>query len=155
MYTQSISVRGLRLLVVDDDADTRQILNILFELEGAKVIAVASASEAVKVISQFKPDILISDIYLPDEDGYCLLPKLRDLMAAPGKQMPAIALTGSAREEDRIYAFASGFQTHLCKPINLDELVYEVASLTGCKQENCLTGELTSQCWRDRCLAKS
>lgn len=147
MYTQSISVKGLRLLVVDDDADTRQILKILFELEGAKVIAVASASEALEVISQFKPDILISDIYLPDEDAYSLLPKVRYLMAAEGKEIPAIAVTGSAREEDRIYAFAAGFQTHLCKPINLDELVYEVDSLTRCKPAICLTGELTCQCW--------
>ncbi|KZL51118.1 MULTISPECIES: response regulator [Cyanophyceae] len=148
MYTQSTAVKGLRLLVVDDDADTRQILNILFELEGAKVIAVASASEALEVISQFKPDILISDISLPDESGYSLLPKVRGLMAAQGKQIPAIALTGYAREEDRIYAFASGFQTHLCKPINLDELVSEVASLAECEPGICLTGELTSQGWR-------
>ncbi len=155
MYTQSMSVQGLRLLVVDDDADTRQILNILFELEGAKVIAVASANEALEVISQFKPDILISDIYLPDEDGYSLLPKLRNLMAAQGKEIAAIALTGFAREEDRIYAFASGFQTHLCKPINLDELVYAVASLASCNQAVSLSGELISQCWRDRSLAKS
>ncbi|TVP55381.1 MAG: response regulator [Nodularia sp. (in: Bacteria)] len=144
MYTQSMSVKGIRLLVVDDDADTRQILNILFELEGAKVIAVASASEALEVISQFKPDILISDIYLPDEYGYSLLPKVRALMAVQGKEIPAIALTGSAREEDRIYAFASGFQTHLCKPINLDELVYEVASLTKCKPAICFAGQPTS-----------
>lgn len=144
MYTQSISVKGLRLLVVDDDADTRQILNILFELEEAKVIAVASASEALEVISQFKPDILISDISLPDEDGYSLLSKIRGLMAAQGKQIPAIALTGSTREEDRIYAFASGFQSYLCKPINLDELVYEVAGLNGCKSAVCLAGELIS-----------
>ncbi|MBE9199165.1 MULTISPECIES: response regulator [unclassified Nodularia (in: cyanobacteria)] len=147
MYTQSISVEGLRLLVVDDDADTRQILNILFELEGAKVIAVASASEALEVISQFQPDILISDIYLSDEDAYSLLPKVRDLMAAEGKVIPAIAVTGSAREEDRIYAFSSGFQTHLCKPINLDELVNEVASLTRCKPAICLAGELTCHSW--------
>ncbi|CEJ42456.1 response regulator [Umezakia ovalisporum] len=133
MYTQSISVQGLRLLIVDDDPDTRQILNILFELEGAKVTAVPSASEAINVIPQFKPDILISDISLPDESGYSLLHKVRSLMAAQGKQIPAIALTGFAREEDRIYAFASGFQAHLCKPVNLDELVYEVASLAQCQ----------------------
>ncbi|WP_414552642.1 response regulator [Anabaena sp. CCY 0017] len=144
MYTQSISVEGLRLLVIDDDVDTRQILKILFELEGAKVITVASASEAIKLISQFKPDILISDISLPDEDGYSLLAKIRGLMAEQGKQIPAIALTGYTREEDRIYAFASGFQSHLCKPINLDELVYEVANLSGCKSAVCLAGEMRS-----------
>ncbi|MCG6136424.1 MAG: response regulator [Nostoc sp. LLA-1] len=141
MDIQSLSVNGLHLLVVDDDTDTRKILTILFELEGAKVIAVASASEALKVISHFKPDILISDICLPDEDGYSLLPKIRNLVAAPGKCMPAIALTGSAKEEDRTYALSAGFQKHLCKPINLDELVYEVANLARSQQAVCLVGD--------------
>ncbi|WP_414545937.1 response regulator [Nostoc sp. CCY0012] len=141
MYTQSLSIDGLNLLVVDDDTDTRQMLTILFELEGAKVIAVSSASEALKVISHFQPDILISDICLPDEDGYSLLPKIRNLVAASGKCIPAIALTGAAKEEDRTYALAAGFQKHLCKPINLDELVYEVANLARSQQAVCLVGD--------------
>ncbi|MBE9050001.1 response regulator [Nostocales cyanobacterium LEGE 11386] len=141
MYSQSSSVGGLRLLIVDDDADTRQILSILFELEGAKVVAVASASEALEVITNFQPDIFISDICLPDEDGYSLLRKIRNLVSEQEKFIPAIALTGSAREENRTYAFAAGFQRHLYKPINLDELVYEVASLAGNKPAFCWTSD--------------
>lgn len=132
MLTQSICLDGLRLLVVDNDADTREILTFLFEMEGAEIKSVASANEALELISLFKPDIFISDIHLPDGDGYSLLPKVRNLKVAQGKWMPAIALTGSAMEEDRADAFSAGFQKYLCKPINLDELVSVVANLARC-----------------------
>lgn len=134
MSTQLIRFDGLRLLVVDDDADTREILTLIFEMEGAEIRSVASASEALELISPFKPDILISDIRLPDEDGYSLLSKVRKLERVQGRWTPAIALTGSAMDEDCANALSAGFQLHLCKPINLDELVSEVADLlAGCK----------------------
>lgn len=134
MYTKPISVDGLHLLVVDDDPDTRQILTILFELEGAEIKAVGSASEALEVMTYFKPDILISDIYLPDEFGFSLLSKVRNMRIRKEEWIPAIALTGAIGDQDRACALASGFQMILYKPIMLDELVSAVASLAGCKQ---------------------
>ncbi|WP_298908261.1 response regulator [uncultured Nostoc sp.] len=101
MSDQSISFKGLRLLVVDDDPDTRTLLTFLFEIDGAEVVTSASAGEAIAIMSSFKPDILISDIYLPDEDGYSLLLKARNLEAKRGRKIPAIALTASALEKHR------------------------------------------------------
>ncbi len=129
MYSQSTCVDGLRLLIIDNDDDTREMLHVLFDLEGAETIAVASASEALEVVSDFKPDVLICDMYLSDEIGYSLLPKIRNIEAIQGRWTPAIALTGSTRERDRAYAFTAGFQFYLSKPVNLDELINKVASL--------------------------
>lgn len=129
MSNESMSFKGLRLLVVDDDPDTRTLLTFLFELEGAEIITAASAADALKIISLFKPDILISDIYLPDEDGYSLLLKVRNLEAKRGRKIPAIALTASAFDEDRNRALLAGYNIFRCKPIDLDELVSAVASL--------------------------
>ena len=137
MSNQSISCQGLRLLVVDDDADTRILLTFLFELEGAEVIAVASADEALKRMSSFKPDILISDICLPDEDGYSLLLKVKNLEAKRGRKIPAIALTASTFEDDRKRALLAGYDIYQRKPIDLDELTSMVASLVGIKQYVC------------------
>ncbi|MCC5663691.1 response regulator [Nostoc sp. CHAB 5784] len=85
-------------------------------------------------MSFFKPDILISDIYLPEEDGYSLLLKVRNLEAKRGRKIPAIALTASAYDEDRNRALLAGYDIYRCKPIDLDELASVVASLTGLKQ---------------------
>ncbi len=137
MSNQSMSCQGLRLLVVDDDTDTRILLTFLFELEGAEVIAVASADEALKRMSSFKPDILISDICLPDEDGYSLLLKVKNLEAKRGRKIPAIALTASTFEDDRKRALLAGYDIYQCKPIDLDELTSMVASLVGIKQYVC------------------
>ena len=134
MSNQSISFQGLRLLFVDDDFDTRTLLTYLFELCGAEIITAASAGEAIAIMSSFKPDILISDIYLPDEDGYSLLLKARNLEAKRGRKIPAIALTASALDEDRNNALLMGYNIYLCKPIDLDELASVVASLTRLKQ---------------------
>ncbi|MEH2067112.1 MAG: response regulator [Nostoc sp.] len=134
MSNQSVSFDGLRLLVVDDNSDTRKLFTLLFKLEGAEVIAAASASEALEIISFFKPDILISDIYLPDEDGYSLLLKVRNLEANRGRKIPAIAMTASANDEDSTRAFLSGFQIYLCKPIDLNKLTSMVASLAESKE---------------------
>ena len=134
MSNQSISFQGLRLLFVDDDFDTRTLLTYLFELCGAEIITAASAGEAIAIMSSFKPDILISDIYLPDEDGYSLLLKARNLEAKRGRKIPAIALTASALDEDRNNALLMGYNIYLCKPIDLDKLASVVASLTRLKQ---------------------
>lgn len=134
MYNKPISFKGLRLLVVDDDIDTRKLLTILFELDGADVIAAASASEALEIISSFQPDVLISDICLPDEDGYSLLRKIKKLDIERGKITPAIALSAYIEDEDRQYAYLAGYQKYLHKPINLDELAKAVVDLAQLQQ---------------------
>lgn len=134
MSDESMSFKGLRLLVVDDDLDTRMLLTFLFELDGAEILTAASAAEALEIMSFFKPDILISDICLPDEDGYSLLVKVRNLEAKRGRKIPAIALTASAYDEDRKRASLAGYDIYRCKPIDLDELASVVASLAGLEQ---------------------
>jgi len=130
MPKKSISLKELRLLVVDDDPDTRTILTTLFKLEGAEVIAVACASEALQVMLDFQPDILIFDICLPGEDGYSLLEKIRTLNKQQiQREIPAIALTAFVHEQYRIYGLLAGFQSYLYKPIDLNELVFLVSNL--------------------------
>ncbi|MBD2530760.1 response regulator [Nostoc flagelliforme FACHB-838] len=134
MSNQSMSFKGLRLLVVDDDADTRTLLTFLFGLDGAEVITAGSADEALKIMSFFRPDILISDICLPDEDGYSLLLKIRNLEAKRGRKIPAIALTASTFDEHRKSALLAGYDIYRCKPIDIDELSATVASLAELEQ---------------------
>ncbi|MDZ8104797.1 MAG: response regulator [Nostoc sp. DedQUE12a] len=130
MLKKSISLKEVRLLVVDDDPDTRKILTTLFKLEGAKVIAAACASEALEAMLDFKPDILICDICLPGEDGYSLLAKIRTLnKQQTQREIPAIALTAFIHEEDRAYGLLTGFQSYLYKPIDLKELVLLINNL--------------------------
>ena len=134
MSNQSISFKGLRLLVVDDDPDTRTLLTFLFEMDGAEITTAASAADALEIMSFFKPDILISDIYLPDENGCSLITKIRRLEAKRGRKIPAIALTASALDEDRNLAISAGYDIYRCKPIDLDDLASTVASLTRLEQ---------------------
>ncbi|MFN6561448.1 MAG: response regulator [Nostoc sp. ChiSLP01] len=130
MDKKSVSLKELRLLVVDDDPDTRKILDTLFKLEGSEVMAVASAPEALEAMLYFKPNILICDICLPGEDGYSLLEKIRMLNKQQTQpEIPAIALTAFVHEEDRTYALLAGFQKYVYKPIDLKELVFLVSNL--------------------------
>ncbi|BAY10960.1 response regulator [Calothrix sp. NIES-2098] len=134
MPNKPISFKGLRLLVVDDDLDTRKLLTILFELDGAEVMAANSASEALEIISCFQPDVLISDICLPDEDGYSLLRKVKKIDLERGRKTPAIALSAYIMDEDRKYAYLAGYEKYLQKPINLDELAKAVIDLVKLRQ---------------------
>lgn len=137
MPKKSISLKQLRLLVVDDDPDTRKILTTLFKLEGAEVIAAACASEALEAMLDFQPDILICDICMPDEDGYSLLEKIRILnKQQTQREIPAIALTAFVHEEDRSYGLFTGFQSYLYKPIDLKELVLLVSNLIEVSNNN-------------------
>ena len=125
------SLQGLKVLVVDDEADTRELIREVLKECGSEVILSRSAAEALEAIEQHKPDILISDLGMPDEDGYSLISKIRALPAEQGGQIPAAALTAYARAEDRMRVLRSGFQFHLPKPIDSAELVTVVASLAG------------------------
>ncbi|MCC5644543.1 response regulator [Nostoc sp. CHAB 5824] len=125
----STPLAGLRVLVVDDEADTRNFLSFMFEEYGAIATAVASVDEALAVLEQAKPDILISDIGMSQQNGYTLIRKLRSLEPEKGGCIPAIALTAYTREEDRLEALAAGFQQHLSKPIDPTKLIAMVANV--------------------------
>ena len=120
-----------RLLVVDDEESICRILSIFFEKKGYEVIITRSAAEALVALEQHRPDILISDLGMPDEDGYSLIEKIRALPSERGGDIPAAALTAYARAEDRMRVLRSGFQFHLPKPVDSAELVTVVASLAG------------------------
>ncbi|WP_017715713.1 PAS domain S-box protein [Kamptonema formosum] len=127
----SDSLAGVRVLVVDDRADTCDLLAAILELYGAEVTPAASASEALRVLELFNPDVVVSDISMPGEDGYTLMRKIRALPARRGGRIPAVALTAYARTEDRMQALQAGFQIHVPKPVNPDELAVVVAQLAG------------------------
>lgn len=123
------NIEGLRILVVDDDVDTLELITFILEEYQMQVTTAASASEALDSLTRSLPHIMISDIAMPGEDGYSLIRKVRNLEAESGGHIPAIALTAFAREEDRILALDAGFQMHVAKPVDPFELVAVVAKL--------------------------
>ncbi|HSE99106.1 MAG TPA: response regulator, partial [Blastocatellia bacterium] len=129
-----LGIEGLRILAVDDESDTLQMLKIVFRQFGASVMTASSCPEALRVIeesdSSEMPDILIADIAMPGENGFDLIRKIREMGPERGGDIPAIALTAYAAHEDRLRAIAEGFQMHLAKPVSIHELVSCVASLT-------------------------
>jgi PAS domain S-box-containing protein len=120
---------GLRVLVVDDEADTCEVLQTILESCGARVRATDSAAAALEAMAEESFDVLISDIGMPEEDGYSLITKVRALDKERGGGIPAAALTAYAAEEDRIRTLRSGFQIHVPKPVSPNELVAVVANL--------------------------
>jgi PAS domain S-box-containing protein len=122
---------GLRVLVVDDDGDARALVERILRGSQADVTTAASAREAVNRLREERPDVLLSDIGMPEEDGYDLIRKVRSLDAGEGGAVPAAALTAFARSEDRRRALMAGYQTHVAKPIEPAELLAVVASLAG------------------------
>jgi signal transduction histidine kinase/ActR/RegA family two-component response regulator len=127
----SPQLNGLQVLVVDDEVDARELLTTLLEQRGAFVTAAASVEEALKLIEQSTPDVLVSDIGMPGEDGYALIRQVRARESQTGGRIPAAALTAYARSEDRRQALLAGFQTHLPKPVEPAELIAVVANLSG------------------------
>jgi CheY-like chemotaxis protein len=123
-----VSLAGLRVLVVDDDHDSRHVLTEHLQSAGAMVLTAASASEALDVLNREPVDVLLADIAMPGEDGYSLIRKLRSLEVAAAS-VPAAALTAFAREEDRQQAFRAGFQLHLAKPVDAGSLIAAVVTL--------------------------
>lgn len=124
------SLLGVKVLVVDDDNDARELLRSILAHHGASVRTAASAAEAIKEFSSTPPQILVSDIGMPGEDGYELIRKIRALDDQGGRRVPAVALTAFARSEDRRRAIGAGFNMHLSKPVEPAELLTIVASLT-------------------------
>jgi signal transduction histidine kinase/DNA-binding response OmpR family regulator len=127
----AINLKGIQAVVVDDEVDTREIITLILEGYGTHVIAAASVSEALEAVEQFNPDVLVSDIGMPLEDGYALIRKVRELEPDRGGTIPAIALTAYARPEDQHQALSAGFQLHVPKPVEPEKLAKAVADLVG------------------------
>ncbi|HEV3002830.1 MAG TPA: ATP-binding protein, partial [Pirellulales bacterium] len=124
-----VSLSGVRLLVVDDDGDSRQTIARLLGHYGAAAETASGACEALRMLAARPPDVLISDIGMPGEDGYDLIRQVRALPAAEGGAVPALALTAFARDEDSQRALAAGFQRHIAKPVEPAELAVVIAEL--------------------------
>ena len=127
------SLAGVHVLVVEDEADARELLTAILHRAGAEVVAVGSVAEALGSLHQRRAEVLISDIGMPDEDGYSLIRKVRELDPERGGAVPAVALTANARAEDRSHALAAGFQVHVSKPIDPGELTRTIADMIAVK----------------------
>jgi len=124
-------LRGISVMVVDDEPDACTLLKRVLEESGAKVTAANSAEQALQFLNSEKPDVLISDIGMPVMDGYDLIRRVRTLESDIGKRIPAIALTAFARSEDRTRALLAGYLVHVSKPVEPRELIATVASIAG------------------------
>jgi CheY-like chemotaxis protein len=128
-FCQSGALKGLKVLVLDDESDARQLIRrVLIECE-AEVALASSAAEALGLIETFGPQVIVSDIGMPEMDGYDFIRQVRAKYSA--KELPAAALTAFARVEDRKRALRAGFQTHVAKPVDPEELTAVIASLAG------------------------
>jgi CheY-like chemotaxis protein len=119
----------VKILVVDDEVDACEMLQFLFQQSGAEVEVATSAEKALEVIDRFSPDVLVSDIGMPDVDGYELIRRIRS--SGRNTSLPAVALTALTRIEDRVQALAAGYQMHVAKPVEPVELLAVVSSLAG------------------------
>ncbi|MEQ8756727.1 MAG: response regulator [Coleofasciculus sp. G1-WW12-02] len=117
------SFKNKRILVVDYNTDSRELLSVIFEQEQAQVLSVTGAREALEVYEDFQPDILLCELLLPGEDGYWLIRQIRSLEAKRGRQSSAIAVTVAATDQDRQLALAAGFHSHIAKPLKVDDLL--------------------------------
>jgi CheY-like chemotaxis protein len=122
---------GVHVLVVDDDADARELLRTVLEYSGALVSAVGSALEALGILERVTPDVLLSDIAMPEHDGYWLIRAVRALPADAGGGIPAIAMTAHGEQHGKDRTLASGFQRHLKKPLDPWDLCRVIAAIVG------------------------
>lgn len=122
-------LEGLRVLVVEDEADIVELFSFVLEESGAEVKVGFSVKEALQIAKHFQPDILISDMTLPDGDGYTLIKTLKNGTPEKGKMFRAIAVTGAAGDENRSFALSAGYEEHISKPVDLDNLIQVVATI--------------------------
>jgi len=122
---------GVRVLVVDDHAVVREVITLLLEDSGARVTAVPGVPEALEALGRERPNVMLSDIEMPGEDGYALIRKVRALPPDRGGQTPAAALTGLSTPADRARALRAGFQDHVAKPVDARQLVKIVTTLAA------------------------
>ena len=128
--TPSHRLDNLRIMIVEDDADSRELVSMVLEDAGATVTAVRSVAEALDTLDAFRPDALVSDIGLPNADGYALNQRIRQRETERGGLLPAVALTGYARAEDRAKTLAAGFHAHVPKPFDASELTAALVAVT-------------------------
>jgi CheY-like chemotaxis protein/two-component sensor histidine kinase len=129
-HVEHLNLDGVKVLVVEDDPYTLEMLKVILQNRGAEVITALSGADALKALERSHPAALISDIAMPDQDGYELIEKVRGLRPEQGGDIPAAALTAYARVEDRIHALTAGYLMYVQKPVDPDELVAVVANLT-------------------------
>jgi len=122
-------VEGMRVLVLDDEADARELLRALLEGCKVEVTTAASVAEAMTVVTRGAIDVVLSDIAMPEEDGLSFIRRVRALTREEGGRVPAVALTAYARLEDRTRALRAGFNAHVAKPVDLNELLAVLTSL--------------------------
>jgi signal transduction histidine kinase/ActR/RegA family two-component response regulator len=130
------ALTGLHILLIDDDGDTLEMVAAALTSRDARVTAALSADEAIARIKESRPDVIVSDIAMPGEDGYALLVRIRALDSDHARLIPAIAITAYAREEDRQRALSSGFQDYLTKPVELAQLISIISNLVGRNQDS-------------------
>lgn len=132
VFTQNVqkSLTGLRVMVVDDVADCRDVVELYLNQMEAKVEAVASANDALDIIDNFQPELIISDIYMPEQDGYWLIEQLNQLNTKSNHRIPTIALTAAAKEVDRERLMAAGYDGYLVKPFLFEDLNQLITKLT-------------------------
>jgi CheY-like chemotaxis protein len=135
-------LEGIHVLLVENDLDTLALLSAALKHQRATVTAVSSAAEALASIRTSTPDIVVSDIAMPGEDGYQLIERIRSMGFDDDRRIPAVAITAYAKEEDRQKALSSGFQNYLTKPIELSDLVTAVAD--GVRTANRMKNEEVS-----------
>jgi CheY-like chemotaxis protein len=128
---ESGSLGGLRVLIVEDDPDARELMIAILEDAGAVVDSAESAAAGFAAMSTFRPELLVSDIGMPGEDGYSLIRRIRSLDATEGGAIPSIALTAYTRLEDRAKALGAGFTVHMGKPIRPADLVAAIQALVA------------------------
>jgi PAS domain S-box-containing protein len=126
-----LDLKGVRVLVVEDDPDTLELLRFILDRRGAEVNTAASTREALDVMEHWQPTTLVSDLAMPEQDGYELIGRIRSRGSERGGNIPAVAVSAYTRTEDRIRALSAGFQMHLPKPVDPEELVATVAALAG------------------------
>lgn len=134
LTVNSLPLNGLQILVVDDDADSLDFVAFVLEQDGAEVIGVSSALAAIQMLSHRQIDVLISDISMPEMDGYMLMRQVRGWRAEQGGKIPAIALTAYAGEYEQKQAITAGFDLHLSKPIAREDLVQAIAQVINSPQ---------------------
>ena len=125
------ALKGISILVVEDDDDTRDLLKVLLETQGALVNATASAMEALQAYDQSRPDVIVADIGMPDYNGYTLIGRVRSRDREKGKIVPAIALTAFTTAIDRDTVLSAGFQIHMPKPFEPNRLISVIADLAA------------------------
>jgi len=125
------SLVGVRILVVDDDSAAVELVQEVLGQAGGEARGAVTADEALRTLERWLPDVLVSDIEMPGEDGHTLIRKIRALSPERGGKTPAVALTAFGRPEDRIRSLMAGFNIHVSKPVDPDELTAIVASLAG------------------------